>query len=87
MDLQKLNGAVSACSLFQPWELESGEEGWVGSQHPQAAATCLVRSPVISPPAQFCQRSVIQQVTKDTQISFPQPLWFQVKQPLTNEKA
>jgi len=75
----------------------------VGAEHPWRAGVCpaqaVVRlSPVPGLPdrqaivfyqlaAQSCQRGVIQRVTKDTRIGFPRPIWLQVKQPLTNEKA
>lgn len=101
VDLQKLNGALVPAHCSSPGTWSVVKEGWVGAHgagRPQGAASCPVQScapagaprvssPVVSPPAQSCQRRVIQRVTKGTRISFPQPLWFQVKQPLTNEKA
>lgn len=68
--------------------------GCTGCRTSQGAAACPGQSPVPSwgTLGEFQHlhnpiSRVIQQVTKDTRVSFPQALWFQVKQPLTNEKA
>lgn len=79
MDFQEHRGAVSAAL----WWVQS-----IPREQLPALGRALCPSWLSSPGVSHNAISrVIQRVTKDTRISFLQALWFQVKQPLTNEKA